>query len=145
MGFQFSLATVLQVRGILEQREERMLQTILSEIARTGEAIAHIDAAIARADAARRENLFKPSHGHNLHAAYGEVKELQQNRKNLEERSKKLEQLRDKQLKIYKKARQNREMLTDIREEQQSAYETEMARLEQKNMDDIFISRRRRN
>ena len=35
MSFQFSLAAVLKVRGILEEKEERMLQQILFELAQT--------------------------------------------------------------------------------------------------------------
>jgi flagellar FliJ protein len=145
MAFHFSLSTVLQVRGILEEQEERMLQKILAEIARTDEAIAGVDAALAKSEAARREGLFKPVFGHNLHAFYGEIQELKQNRKDLEERMRKLEELRIKQLKIYDKARQNREMLTDMRDEKLSEYETDMSRQEQKILDDIFISRRGHN
>lgn len=145
MAFEFSLATVLQVRGILEEQEERMLKKILSEIVRTGEAIAGVDAVLARSDASRSEGLFKPIPGHKLHAFYGEIAALKQNRKDLEERMRKLEELRNKQLKIYENARRNREMLTDMRDEQRSEYETDMTRQEQKALDDIFISRRSRN
>jgi len=34
MAFQFSLATVLRVRGIVEEREEGILQKILSDISK---------------------------------------------------------------------------------------------------------------
>jgi len=53
MGFQYSLATVLRVRGIVEEQEERMLQKILFEITQTLEAIARIDADLAELDASR--------------------------------------------------------------------------------------------
>jgi flagellar FliJ protein len=145
MGFQFSLATVLRVRGILEEQEERMLQRILFEIAQTREALASTESALEASDAVRREDVFKPIIGRNLHISYGEIKELKQNRKILEEKIGKLEQLRDQQLKIYEKARRNREMLTDMREEKRNAYDLDIARLEQKTLDDIFISRRGRN
>jgi flagellar FliJ protein len=145
MGFQFSLATVLRVRGILEEQEERMLQRILFEIGQTREALASTGSALEAADAARREDVFKPIIGRTLHASYGEIEELKQNKKDLEEKIGKLEQLRDQQLKIYEKARRNREMLTDMREEKRSAYDSEVARLEQKTLDDVFISRRGRN
>ena len=145
MGFQFSLATVLRVRGILEEQEERMLQRILFEIAQTREALASTESALEASDAVRREDVFKPIIGRNLHISYGEIKELKQNRKILEEKIGKLEQLRDQQLKIYEKARRNREMLTDMRAEKRSAYESDLARLEQKALDDNFIARRGRN
>jgi flagellar FliJ protein len=145
MGFNFSLATVLRVRGILEEQEERMLQKILFEITQTREELARTEAAIAGSDASRRENVFKPLIGRHVHEFYGEVKELKQNKKDLEEKIEKLDQLRAKQVKIYEQARRNREMLTDMREEKRSAYESDIARLEQKTLDDVFISRRNRN
>jgi len=145
MGFNFSLATVLRVRGILEAQEERMLQKILFEITQTREELARTEAAIAGSDASRRENVFKPLTGRHVHEFYGEVRELKQNKKDLEEKLEKLEQLRAKQVKIYEEARRNRKMLTNMREEKRSAYESDLARLEQKTLDDVFISRRNRN
>jgi flagellar FliJ protein len=145
MGFQFSLATVLRVRGIVEEQEERMLQKILFEITQTREALARTDSAISATNEARCENLFKPVAGHHVHASYGELEELKQNKKDLEEKIAKLEELRERQLVIYEKARRNREMLTDMREEKRSAYESDIARAEQKTLDDNFIARRGRN
>jgi flagellar FliJ protein len=145
VAFQFSLATVLRVRRILEEQEERLLQKILFEITQTREALANIDAAIAGSDVSRLENVFKPLMGRNLHTTYGELQELKQNKYNFEGQLQKLEQLRDQQLKIYEKARRNREMLTDMRAEKRSAYESDLARLEQKALDDNFIARRGRN
>ncbi len=145
MGFQFSLATVLRVRGIVEEQEERMLQKILFELAQTREGLERVDGAIFATNAAWSENLFKPLIGHHVHASYGELEELKRYKKELEEKIAKLEELRDRQLAIYEKARRNREMLTDMREEKRSAYESEMARAEQKTLDDNFIARRSRN
>jgi flagellar FliJ protein len=145
MGFQFSLNTVLQVRGILEEQEERMLQNILQEIAQTSEALAQIEARIAESDAARCAGFLKPVIGHKIHAAYGELQELKQNRKDFQEKLRKLEELRDRQLIVYAKARQDREVLSDMREERRREYELDMTHIEQKVSDDIFISRRGRN
>jgi flagellar export protein FliJ len=145
MAFQFSLATVLRVRGIVEEREERMLQKILFELSQTLETLARNDADIEGSDASRRADVFKPSIGRHIQAFYGEVKELKQNRQDLVGRIGKLEQLRDKQVIIYEGARRNREMLTDMLEEKRSAYESGMARSEQKTLDDNYIARRRLN
>jgi flagellar export protein FliJ len=144
MAFEFSLATVLRVRGVLEEREERMLQTILFEISQTREILARTEAELEGSDASRREEIFKSFLGRNLHASYGEVKHLKQSRKVLEEQIEKLEQLRDRQLIVYQQARRNREMLTDMREEKRSAYESDVARDEQKALDDNYIARRGR-
>jgi flagellar export protein FliJ len=144
MSFQFPLATVLRIRVVLEEKEERMLQQILSEIAQTREAIVRTDAEIAESDASRHSEVFKARVGHNIHAFYGRMNELKQNRKNLEEQLGKLEQLRTMQIAVYETARRNREMLTGMHEEQRSAYETGLARMEQKTIDDNFIARRGR-
>jgi flagellar export protein FliJ len=144
MAFQFPLATVLRFRGVLEEREERMLQRILSEISQVQEIQARIDSQIADSDARRRAAVFKPFAGHDLHASYGEVKELRQRRKNLEEQIRKLEQLRDMQFIAYAAARRDREILSEMREEKRSEYDSDMARSEQKTIDDNYIARRGR-
>jgi flagellar export protein FliJ len=144
MAFQFSLATVLRVRGILEEREERLLQTILCEISQTQESLARAEAELEGSDASRRAEIFKRSLGHNVHASYGGVKQLKESKEGLEARIEKLKQLRDRQLIVYQQARRNREMLTDMREEKRTAYESDMARDEQKTLDDNYIARRGR-
>jgi flagellar FliJ protein len=144
MSFQFALGTVLRVRGILEEQEERMLQKIQAEISQTMESIERVDAELAGSDASRRNDVYKRSLGRNLHASYGEVRELKNVKKDLEERMKKLEQLRQKQLKIYEAARRDREMLTDMRDVKRSAYESDVARTAQKTLDDNYIARRGR-
>jgi len=144
MSFQFPLATVLRVRGILEEKEERMLQQILGEITQTREVLARIHAEILESDASRHAEIFKTRVGHNIHASYGRMNELKQNRMILEEQLEKLEQLRDRQIAVYEAARRNREMLTGMHEEQRSVYESGIARMEQKTIDDNYIARRGR-
>ena len=144
MAFQFSLAAVLKVRGILEDKEERMLQQILFELAQTRDTIARIDAAIAELDAARSVDVFKASLGRTIHASYGEINGLKQTRKDLEAHIEKMEQLRDRQIVVYETARRNREMLTGMHKEQRIAYESDLARTEQKTIDDNYIARRGR-
>jgi flagellar FliJ protein len=72
------------------------------------------------------------------------VHQLKQSRKDLEEQLQKLEQLRGKQLMVYEAARRGREMLTDMRQEQRGEYDSDMARREQKTLDDNHIARRGR-
>jgi flagellar export protein FliJ len=145
MAFQFSLATVLRFREILEDREESMLQKIQFEISQTLQAIARTDAKIGGLNASRVAERFKPSIGQQLHVSYGEIKELKQSREELATQLEKLEQLRERQLKVYEAARRNREMLTDMREERRGAHKSEMARREQKTLDDNYIARRGRS
>jgi flagellar export protein FliJ len=144
MAFHFPLATVLRYRGVLEEREERMLQRILFELSQVQETLARIDTQIADSDASRCAAVFKHFAGHDLHASYGEVKRLQQSRKDLEVQSRKLEELRDRQFIAYAAARRDREMLTEMQGEKRSVYDSEMARSEQQTVDDNYIARRGR-
>ena len=59
MAFQFSLATVLRVRGIIEEREEGILQKILFDISQTSDAIERTDAQVAESYASRIADIFK--------------------------------------------------------------------------------------
>jgi flagellar export protein FliJ len=144
MAFKFSLDAVLRVRGIVEEREERMLQKILFEISQTQETLVRTDSEIVGSDAARCADVFKPFIGRNLHDSYGEMKELKQNKADLEGQIDKLKQLRDRQRVVYESARRNREMLTDIRDDKRGAYESDNARREQQILDDNHMARRGR-
>jgi flagellar export protein FliJ len=144
MAFHFSLATVLRVRVIIEEREEGILQKILFNISKVFDDLERIDARIVDADGSRHAEVMKPCIGLEVHAYYGEVKELKQRRKDLEDKIQKLEEARDRQLSIYEAARRNREMLTDMREKKRTAYDAEANKREQKALDDNYISRRGR-
>jgi flagellar export protein FliJ len=144
MSFQFSLGSVLRIRGIVEEQEERMLQRILFEIAQTIEDIERTNAELSGLDALRSSEVFKSFAGHNVHASYEAIATLKEKRKELEEKLEKLEQLRDRQLVVYTGARRNREMLTDMCDEKRGVYETDMARREQRSLDDNHMARRGR-
>ena len=145
MAFEFPLATVLRVRGIIEEREEGVLQKILFDISQTFDGLECIETQIAESDAARLADILKPSFGRDLHASYGEVKDLKQRRKELEVQIQKLEQARDVQLLIYEAARRDREMLTDMRQKKRIAYDSDVSRSEQRILDDNYNARRGRN
>src|SRR3984885_6439418 len=145
MAFHFSLATVLRVRVIIEEREEGILQKILFNISKVFDDLERIDTRIEEADNLRHAEVLKPCIGLDVNAYYGEVKELKKRRKNIEDKIQKLEEARDKQLAIYEAARRNREMLTDMRDKKRTAYEIEMNKREQKTLDDNYISRRGRS
>jgi hypothetical protein len=76
MAFHFSLATVLRVRVIVEEREEGILQKILFNISKVFDDLERIDALIVDADDSRHAEVLKPCIGLEVHAYYGEVKEL---------------------------------------------------------------------
>jgi flagellar FliJ protein len=144
MAYKFSLATVLRVRGIIEEREERILQTILFDISKVFDTLERTDRRLAESENSRYAEVLKPSTGLQLQASYGEVKTLKQFRKELEAQIQKLEQARDAQLVVYEAARRDREMLTDMNQKQRNLYNTEQSKREQKTLDDNYIARRGR-
>src|ERR1700722_4445736 len=75
MAFKFSLATVLRVRGIIEEREESILQKILFDISKIFDDLERTDAQLAESNASRDEDVFKPYIGLQVHASYGQIKE----------------------------------------------------------------------
>ena len=97
MSFVFSLGSVLRVRGMLEEQEERLLQKILFEITQTLEAITRADGEIAGSNASRRADIHKPVIGHDVHASYSQVAHFKQTKAELETRIEKLQKLRDQQ------------------------------------------------
>jgi flagellar export protein FliJ len=144
MGFQFALATVLRVRGIIEEREEGKLQKILFDISKVFDELESTDAQLAETDVSRQADVLKPFIGFQVHASYGEVKELKERRKDLAAQIQELEQVRDRQLIVYEAAHRDREMLTDMREKKRTAYDTDLSKREQKVLDDNYIARRGR-
>jgi flagellar export protein FliJ len=144
MAYKFPLATVLRVRGIIEEREEGILQKILFDISKVFDTLERTDTRLSESETSRYNEILKPSSGLQMQASYGEVKALKQIRKDLEAQIKKLEQVRDEQLLIYQAARRNREMLTDMLEKHRNTYSSDLNKREQKTLDDNYIARRGR-
>jgi len=142
MAFEFTLQAVLRARILVEEREERLLQKILIEIAQCAREIARLDAEMERANSARKHAVQQSSLGRTLHGQYGEMQELRRVRELLSAQIDKFEELKDTQLRVYYTARQNRELLTEMRLTKREIYNTDLARREQGTLDDNFIARR---
>ena len=142
MAFEFTLQAVLRARIIIEEREERLLQKILIEIAQCTREIARLDVEMERVNAARKGAVLQASLGRTLHGEYGEMQELKRVRDLLTEQVDKFEELKDIQLRVYYTARQNRELLTEMRSTKREVYNSDLAHREQSTLDDNFIARR---
>jgi flagellar FliJ protein len=141
MAFRFSLATVLRVREIAEEREERLLTQILGQIAKTRQELndlkAQVDMLLRRSETELTTSISAAQ----LHITYGQMRALELMQKDVAEQLAKLETLRDQQMKIYAAARQNREVLSALREDQIERYRYLLSRQEQALMDDNFSAR----
>lgn len=145
MGYKFSLAAVLRVRTIIEEREESKLQKILFEIGQIFHKLEHTGHLMSGCQHLRYEQVLKPSLGLELQASYAELQSLKQLREELVARIETLEASRDAQIIVYEAARRNRQMLTDMRQKQRDLFNTEATKREQKMLDDNYIARRGRN
>jgi hypothetical protein len=144
MSFRFSLAAVLRIRLSLEEREEGILVRIIQEIALNAQRLEALDAQAADIVRGRQEKLATAARGTAVHQSYGEIEELKLARKEIEDRQRKLAQLRNEQMEIYAAAHRNRRMLTELYEERRAIYDANLARLEQLAIDDNFGARRNR-
>lgn len=138
MGFRFPLASVLRLRELAEEREERLLQSIHGEIARASESLDQKTAEIEAVCASRDSNTSEPLLAVELQSSYAKLDTLGDSRKQLMEHIGKLQELKDRQVVAYRTALQAREALGQIRSQRQSEHETRIARQEDRNVDDAF-------
>lgn len=145
MPFRFPLAAVLLVRENVEQREERALKKIQLELARTSRQIEDLEAEIANVQNARENAMQKPIPAFQLQSYLRQTQAATEKKKTLHHRRQVLVQELDLQMKVYQASHRDREMLTDMSQKQQESYEQDQARDQQKQLDDMFIARRRRS
>ncbi len=142
MSFQFPLATVLRLREIAEEREERLLGQIFRQLVKARETHLELQAQHVESIRRREVGLQHQIAGSELHVFYGEMRTLEEMQEHAREQVQKLITLRDQQMKIYEAAHQARELLSNMREEQRERFWYERARQEQSTLDDNFASRR---
>ena len=141
MAFKFSLATLLKMREITEQREERLLGQIQSQIVQARQSLADL--------AAEREGLFQRREtalqysisAVDLLNSYEQVRRVERLEQSGREQLAKLIALCDQQMKIYQSAHQKTEVLTEMRGNQKESFYKELTKKEQSMMDDNFSSR----
>jgi flagellar export protein FliJ len=139
MAFQFSLEAVLHLRRGQEHVERLKLEAILSEQARTR---ASLEELIHNHFELRRH--FQRDLGNGLagselqHEALREAN-VTSLRASLRTRLVELDQQRWAQARIFSKARQNREVLENLRLRKLNLYRIEQGRREQQQLDDLFL------
>ena len=141
MAFRFSLATVLRVRVLHEEHEERELRNILLGMERTRQSALNIKGELDRIRSAMGSTVS--IYGRELHLSMQDVKQIEACLRELDQQMEKLEQLKEAQLGKYQSARRARELLEEICKKQHVAYVIEAAKKEQRVVDDTFLARRR--
>lgn len=144
MGFCFPLATVLRIREITEQREERLLGQILSQIAQAHQTLSDIEMQSRNLLAQREAALKHSATGMEVVTFDGQLRQLAAIQVAGKEHLAQLMLLREKQIHIYEAAHRNRELLSSIKTTQLEEFQRLRAKQEQNAMDDNFSSRRNR-
>lgn len=141
MAFRFKLDAVLRFRESLEHAEEAALYRIVREIAEAEAGLQQITARQDQLREHREQDLARPLPAvHLLEIAEREL-ELENAADALRVRLQQLETQRVKQLAIYQVAHQDRQVLSELREQQRQGHELEQRRQEQKTLDDLFLAR----
>jgi len=141
MAFKFSLATVLRLREIDEEREEKLLGQILSQITSTRLELEDLHRQVENLLRSREQQLQTTTSAAQLQITYGHMRALEILQKDVKEQIANLEELRDQQMNIYQNARRNREVVTSLRDQQRLVYREMKKRQEQALMDDNFAAR----
>ena len=142
MAFHFHLEAILRLRRGQERLERLRLEFIASEQAR---ARTTLEAVTERFFGSRRsfqEQMGVAKFGSELQFENARSERVAAARNALEVRISELEQLRLKQVRAYRNARQSREMLENLRSRKFEIYRQWQSRHEQQELDDLFLMRR---
>lgn len=141
MAFRFRLDAVLRFREGVEHTEEGALYRIVREIADAEAELQRVKSNQNRLREQREQELtLKLPAVHLLEIAELEL-ELKSAAEALHIRLQQLETQRVKQLAIYQSAHQDRQVLSELYDQQRKVHELEQRRKEQKTLDDSFLAR----
>jgi flagellar export protein FliJ len=145
MAFRFSLSAVLKYRKNLEQREYLALGRVQQEIAQVETQLSRCEDWLAEITSLRTAETVRGIASVHLQDAYQRERGLEIQRDELQARLEELKIKRLQCLKAYELARQKREILEELRTQQLDAYVSDQSRREQRQVDDMFLSRMKRH
>ncbi len=139
---QFSLATVLRVRKLAEEQEERALSHLLRELEKLRADLCRTEADLMETAAARNQaftgNALPAMH---LHASYAAAHELRVRSTLIRRQLAHYENLRAAQVSRYEEACRKREVLCSLRDEARDAWTLAQGKREQTAADEAFLAR----
>lgn len=110
-------------------------------VSRVSHLLEQLDQCLHQAHALCFEDLTATRTGAELH--FGLVREasIRQQREILQRELLRLQDLRDQQQRVFRHARQQREMIESLRTRQEQEYERDRSRRAQRELDDLFLLR----
>jgi flagellar export protein FliJ len=141
MPFGFRLDAVLRFRESVELTEEAVLHRIVREIAEANLDLQRVNLKQVQLREQRESDLARKMPAAHLLEIAEREQELGQAVDRLRARLQQLDSQRVKQMAIYQSAHQDRQVLSELREQQLRAYGVDQRRQEQKMLDDMFLAR----
>ncbi len=142
MPFRFPLQAVLHFRQSMEHQQELRLRAANQQVARVQRMIEVADARLLNLHSTQSDELGAGTTAAELQFTVLCEKGLMRQRHELESQLAQVQQLREQQGEIFRRARQARETLEGVRDQQLDLYKKDAAGREQRSLDDLFLLRR---
>jgi len=141
MAFHFPLEAILRFRRGLERVERLKLETIASEQAQARRQLEMMTQQFFELRHRFQQAMRNEISGSELQFEAMQTERFALARLALRKRLTELEEQRVKQVEAYTKARQNREILENLRSGKFELYRQTLSRREQQELDDLFLVR----
>jgi flagellar export protein FliJ len=141
MAFHFPLQAVFHFRQSVEHQQELRLRAANQQVARVRHALDQIDDRIQQVQVRASHELGVGTTSAEVRFALSSEASLRQQRVDIERELTRWGNLRDQQQKIFQEARRERETFESLRDRQLRQYQREGARRDQRQVDDLFLSR----
>jgi flagellar export protein FliJ len=142
MAFHFPLESILRLRRGQERVERLKLEAIASEQAHIKNQLENVTQQFFESRRRFQEQLVDEKLGVELQFEDARSDRVAAARRALELCLAELEQGRIKQTEVYRKAHQSRELLENLRGRKFDVYRQMLSRLEQQELDDLFLMRK---
>lgn len=139
MAFRFPLDTLLRLRVSVERKEELNLQRINMALLQARHDLAQLRQERQAAWSEAQLRLRSSAPAAELHFELARDHAARQRAEQIEQRITQLEFARQEQQQIYRKARQEREILENLRSRKREQYDQELSRVEQQSIDDMQL------
>lgn len=145
MPGKFSLASILQLRTLVAEQEERTLMRLQAELATLQTARDRTVDEMAQTARAREATLLASGglSAMHLHAFYESESALRSRLGQIDEQIRTFRDLRERQLRIWESARQKQDVLESLRDGEAVRRRVEENRTEQKAAEENFLMRAR--
>ena len=137
MTFRFPLQTLLRLREGMERQEELKLQHVIAMWMRAKSELERLFQERQAAWSEAKERLSASAAASELHFELARDEVIQQRAEILRLRIVELDGMRRQQQLAYQKARQDREILQNLRDRQREHHDVEQNRKEQQSIDDL--------